>query len=187
MSSASQTQSTGLSKRYATALYELADEQGVLNETVDEMEMLGQLIAASPALKRLVGSPTFDVKTASEAMEAVLAEQGFSPLIRHFVGVVAANRRLGDLPGLIGGFAAYVAERRGVVRAEVATAHPLTDTQRAQLTARLAQSGYGRVALQETVEPALLGGMTLKIGARLFDTSLKSRLQRLNYAMKGIA
>ena len=187
MSSASQTQSTGLSKRYATALYELADEQGVLNETIDEMGKLGQLIEEAPGLRRLIGSPMIDVKTGSEAMEAVLAEQGFSPLVRHFVGVVTGNRRLRDLPGLIAGFADFVADRRGVITAEVATAHKLTDTQRAQLTARLAQSGYGRIALHETVEPSLLGGMTLKIGARLYDTSLKSRLQRLSYAMKGIA
>ncbi len=176
--------SIGLSKRYATALYELADEQGVLDDTVDQMSKLGQLIDESPDLKRLVDSRMIDAKTAAEAMDAVLAEQGFSPLIRHFVGIVTANRRLTDLPGLIQGFAAYVADKRGVITAEVATAHPLSDTQRVQLTARLATAGYGRVNLHEVVDPALLGGLTLKIGARLYDTSLKSRLQRLNYAMK---
>jgi F-type H+-transporting ATPase subunit delta len=184
---ASHTPSIGLSKRYATALYELADEQGSLDETIDQMNKLGQLITESPDLQRLVGSRMIDAKTAAAAMDAVLAEQGFSALIRHFVGVVTANRRLTDLPALIQGFAAFVADKRGVVTAEVATAHPLSDTQRVQLAARLATAGYGRVNLHETVDPSLLGGLTLKIGARLYDTSLKSRLQRLNYAMKDIA
>jgi F-type H+-transporting ATPase subunit delta len=183
----SHTPSIDLANRYASALYELADEQGVLDDTSDQMETLGRLISEAPDLKRLIESRTIDARQGTEAMDAVLAEQGFSPLIRHFVGVVTANRRLGDLPGLIQGFAAYVAEKRGVITAEVATAHPLTDTQRVQLTARLATAGYGRVALREKVDPSLLGGMTLKIGARLYDTSLKSRLQRLNYAMKGTA
>jgi F-type H+-transporting ATPase subunit delta len=187
LTSASHTPSIGLSRRYAAALYELADEQGALDDTIDQMDKLGRLIAEAPDLRRLIESRTIDARHAAGAMDAVLAEQGFSPLVRHFVGVVTANRRLTELPALIGGFAAYVADKRGVITAEVTTAHPLTDTQKAQLAARLATAGYGRVALREQVDPSLLGGMTLKIGARLYDTSLKSRLQRLNYAMKEVA
>lgn len=178
---------SGLSERYALALYELADEQGALDATVDQMAALGRLIEESPDLRRLIASRTIDARLAGKAIDAVLAAEGFGELVRHFVGVVVANRRLTDLPALVSGFAAYVAQRRGVIAAEVTTAHPLTSTQRAQLSARLAEAGYGRVAIHEKVEPELLGGMTLKIGARLYDTSLKSRLQRLRYAMKGVA
>jgi F-type H+-transporting ATPase subunit delta len=108
-------------------------------------------------------------------------------LVLNFVNVAVTNRRLRDLPALVTGFAAYVAEKRGEIVATVTTAHALTDLQRNQLRARLTESGYGSVRLIEHLDPALLGGMTLKIGAKLFDTSLKSRLSRLNYSLKGAA
>ena len=80
-----------------------------------------------------------------------------------------------------------MAERRGIITAHVASAHPLSDVQRQQLRARLIEAGYGNVNIIEAVEPDLLGGLVVRIGARLYDTSLKSRLQRLQYAMKGAA
>jgi F-type H+-transporting ATPase subunit delta len=116
-----------------------------------------------------------------------LRGQGFSTLVRHFVGVVIANRRLAALPALIAGFAAYVAGRRGEITASVTSAHPLSDLQRTQLRARLTEAGYGRVNLTETVDAAVLGGLSLKIGAQLYDTTLRSRLDRLTYSLKGAA
>ena len=80
-----------------------------------------------------------------------------------------------------------MARKRGEIVADVASAHPLSDVQRAQLRARLTESGYSNVKLNERVEPALLGGLVLKIGPRIYDTSLRSRLQRLNYSLKGAA
>ncbi len=176
----------GFAVRYAAALYALAFEQGVLDKTVDEMASLGKLIVESEALARLVQTPFTDSRTRGVLNEALRA-QGFSPLVLNFVNVAVANRRLRDLPALVAGFAAYVAKKRGEVVANVATAHGLTDVQRNQLRARLVEAGYGSVRLMETVDPGLLGGMTLKIGAKLFDTSLKSRLSRLNYSLKGAA
>jgi F-type H+-transporting ATPase subunit delta len=101
--------------------------------------------------------------------------------------VVIANRRLRDLPGLIGAFAALVAERRGVVTAEVVSAKPLDERTEQTLRARLIEAGYGNVHLVKAVDPSLLGGLVVRIGTRLYDSSLKSRLQRLHYAMKGAA
>lgn len=178
---------SGLSVRYARALYELADERKQLDQVVSEMAALGQLFAEDPAMRRLVQSRGIDTHEAARAMDAALASQGFGDLVRHFVGTAIGNRRLNDLPGLISGFAAHVAEKRGIVTAEVASAHPLTDTQRAQLSARLAEAGFGRVTIRETVDPSLLGGLTVRIGSKLYDTSLKSRLQRLRHVMKGAA
>ena len=103
------------------------------------------------------------------------------------VGVVAANRRLRNLREIVRAFAALVAQRRGIITAHVASAHPLNDVQRQQLRARLIEAGYGNVNILESVEPDILGGLVVRIGARLYDTSLKSRLQRLQYAMKGAA
>ncbi|MDD2876097.1 MAG: ATP synthase F1 subunit delta [Acidiphilium sp.] len=178
---------SGLSARYARALYDLADERSQLDQTVSEMAALGTLIADNAPLQRLVTSRAIDAAEGFRAMDAVLAGQGFSDLVRHFIGTAINNRRLRDLPDLISGFAAYVAQKRGLITAEVASAHTLTDTQRTQLAARLAEAGYGRVSIREIVDPALLGGLTVRIGSKLYDTSLKSRLQRLRHVMKGAA
>lgn len=182
-----QDRTSGLSARYARALYELADERKQLDQVVSELAAIGTLMAEDPSMRRLVASRAIDAREAGRAMDAALESQGACELVRHFIGTAIANRRLNDLPAIISGFAAYVAEKRGIVAADVTTAHPLTDTQRTQLTARLAEAGYGRVTIRETVDPALLGGLTVRIGSKLYDTSLKSRLQRLRHVMKGAA
>jgi F-type H+-transporting ATPase subunit delta len=177
----------GLTDRYAAALYAYADEQHALDQVVSEMDALGRTIDASADFRRLLESPLIDVNQATRAALAVLEQEGYSKPIRDFVGVVTANRRLRNLRDIVAAFAHLVAQRRGIVTAHVASAHPLTDLQRQQLRARLIEAGYGNVNIHERVEPDLLGGLVVRIGARLYDTSLKSRLQRLQYAMKGAA
>jgi F-type H+-transporting ATPase subunit delta len=177
----------GLADRYAAALYAHADEHRVLDAVVSQMEDLGRLIDASADFRRLLESPLIDVKTATAAAQAVLAQEGFGKEVRDFVGVISVNRRLRILRDVVNAFATLVADRRGIVTAHVASAHPLNDVQRQQLRARLIEAGYGNVNIDERVEPDLLGGLVVRIGARLYDTSLKSRLQRLQYAMKGAA
>jgi F-type H+-transporting ATPase subunit delta len=177
----------GLTDRYAAALYSHADENRVLDTVVTEMEGLGRLISGSADFRRLLASPLIDVKTSTAAAQAVLTDAGVSKAVRDFVGVVSVNRRLRDLPAIVAAFARLVADRRGIVTADVASAHPLNDVQRTQLRARLIEAGYSNVNIIERVEPDLLGGLIVRIGARLYDTSLKSRLQRLQYAMKGAA
>ena len=159
----------------------------MLDATVAEMDGLGRLIEASADFRRLLDSPLIDVNQASRAARAVLSAEGFSKIVQDFIGVVAANRRLRDLREIVHAFADLVAQKRGVITAHVASAHPLSDVQRQHLRARLIEAGYSNVNILEQVEPDLLGGMVVKIGARLYDTSLKSRLQRLQYAMKGAA
>jgi len=151
------TGETGLTARYASALYALAFEQNALNEVVEQMEALGRLIASSAPLKHLLANPLTDTAKARPALNEALMAEGFGPLVRNFVNVAVANRRLRDLPVLIAGFA------------------------------RLAEAGYGNVRLVEHTDPSLLGGLVLKVGAKIFDTSLKSRLNRLNYSLKGAA
>ncbi len=175
----------GLVDRYANALYAYADENHALDTVVSEMESLGRLIDASADFRRLLGSPLIDVKTTTSASQAVLEQEGFSKPVRDFVGVITANRRLRSLRDIVIAFSALVAHRRGIVTAHVASAHPLSDVQRQQLRARLIEAGYGNVNITEKLDAELLGGLVVRIGARLYDTSLKSRLQRLQYAMKG--
>ena len=177
----------GLTDRYAAALYAHADENHALDTVVLQMENLGRMIDGSADFRRLLESPLIDVKSATAAAQAVLVNEGFGKEVRDFVGVISVNRRLRALRDIVSAFATLVAERRGIVTAHVATAHPLNDVQRQQLRARLIEAGYGNVNIDERVEPDLLGGLIVKIGARLYDTSLKSRLQRLQYAMKGAA
>lgn len=179
--------SGGVADRYAAALYGRADETGQLDQAVEQMDALGRVIGESADFRRLLGDPTIDAHAASRAALAVLSREGFSKLIQDFVGVIAANRRLPLLRGIVAAFAALVAQKRGVVIAEVTSAHPLSDVQREQLRARLIEVGYGQVRIQDSVDPSLLGGLVVRVGSRLYDSSLKSRLQRLQYAMKGAA
>ena len=177
----------GLTDRYAAALYAHASDVNALDAVVAEMEQLGLMIDGSADLKRLLSSPLIDVNTATKAARSVLEAQGFGKVVQDFVGVIAANRRLSALRSIVAAFATLVAEKRGVVVAEVQTAHPLSEVQEQQLRARLIEAGYGNVNIVKQVDASLLGGLVVKIGARLYDTSLKSRLQRLQYAMKGAA
>jgi F-type H+-transporting ATPase subunit delta len=177
----------GLTDRYAAALYAHAGDEHALEEVIDQMEALGRLVDESPDLRRLLASPLVDVDTAQRATRAVLEAQGFGRIVQDFAGVVVSNRRLTALRRIIAAFAALVAEKRGLIVAEVETAYPLSDLQEQQLRARLIESGYSNVEIIKRVDPSLLGGLVVKIGARLYDSSLKSRLQRLQYAMKGAA
>jgi F-type H+-transporting ATPase subunit delta len=177
----------GLEDRYAAALYSHAEDIRALDPVVEQMETLGRLIDTSADFRRLLESPLIDIQTARRAALAVLQSEGFGKPVRDLVGVVVSNRRLRALRRIVAAFATLVAEKRGVITAHVASAHPLSDVQRNRLQARLIDAGYGNVNIDESVQPDLLGGLVVRIGARLYDTSLKSRLQRLQYAMKGAA
>lgn len=177
----------GLAGRYAAALYAYADEKRALDRVVADMEALGRLIDASADFRRLLESPVFDLGLARKTALAVLDAEGCGKAVHDFVGVVASNRRLKNLRAIVAAFAELVAARRGVVTARVTSAHPLDDAQVNSLRARLIEAGFGNVAIERTVDPSLLGGLIVRVGARLYDSSLKSRLQRLQHAMRGAA
>jgi F-type H+-transporting ATPase subunit delta len=176
-----------LAGRYALALYEYAEGMGWLDRVVEEMDALGRLIDESADFRSFLTNPLIDIQERTKAVRAGLQGQGFGTILQDFAGVVSHNRRLFFLRPIVRAFAALVDKKRGVVRADVVSAHPLTELQSTQLRARLTELGYGRVQINEAVDPSLLGGLVVKLGARLYDTSLKSRLQRLQYAMKGAA
>ena len=177
----------GLTERYAAALYSHAEDQHALDAVVEQMEVLGRLIDASADMRRLLDSPLIDVHVAQRAVRAVLAAEGFGRIVQDFASVVVTNRRQRQLRAMVSAFAALVAEKRGIQVAHVTSAHPLSDVQEQQLRARLIEAGYGNVNIIKQVDPTLLGGLVVRIGARLYDSSLKSRLQRLQYALKGAA
>lgn len=183
---------TGLAERYARALLALADERrgadpGGLDRIAEDLERLFALWREDAGFRAFVGDPRLNAAEQRRGAFAVLERAGVGGEVRNLIGVLIVNRRLGALPQVAQSFGALLAERRGQQVAEVATAHPLSDTQRAQLAARLTESGYSGVQLRERVDASLLGGLVLRIGSRLYDNSIKSKLQRLQYAMKGAA
>jgi F-type H+-transporting ATPase subunit delta len=177
---------SGVAERYAAALFDLADERRVLDEVASDLRELRAMLAASPDLSRLARSPILTRSEQAKAIAALAERAGFSPLVRDFLAVVAKNRRLFAVSAMIVAYLAKLAERRGEVTAEVAAAQPLSETQIALLSEQLRRSVGRRVSVDARVDPGLIGGMIVKVGSRMVDGSLKSKLQRLQLAMKGI-
>jgi len=173
--------------RYAKALFEFAEEHSTLPDVLTQVRALSDLMGRSAPFRIFLGDRRLDVRQAEKAVSAVLVAQGFGETLRRFVGVVARNRRLNRLADILSGVLALDARRRGEMVAQVRSAQPLTTTQRADLQARLAEAGYSKVSMVEQVEPELIGGLVVRIGARLFDTSIRGRLARIQNVMKGAA
>lgn len=176
-----------LKGRYATALYEFAEEQHALNEVIAEAEGLLKIISENETLRNVLNNPSLDTVQSKAIMAELMNHCGFSQILQNFVGVVANNRRLADLKFFLMAFFALVNLRRGITVAEVITASPLTDMQRAQLKDRFSQAGYNKVDIQERIDSKILGGIIVRIGSKLYDASLQSRLNRLYNVMKGAA
>lgn len=183
---------TGLAERYALALLGLADDRratdpDALDRIAADLDRLFDLWRDDAGFRFFVADPRLGAAAQKAGAFAVLERAGIGSEVRNLVGVMIGNRRLSQLPQVAAAFGEKLAARRGQQTATVITAHPLTDTQRAQIAARLTEAGHSGVRLAEQVDPTVLGGLILRIGSRLFDNSIKSKLQRLQYAMKGAA
>jgi len=178
------TGASGLAERYAAALFELADERHELDTVANDLRELRAMVEASPDLSRLLRSPVLSRDEQGRAIAAIAGQAGLSKLTLDFLGVVAGNRRLFEVPGMIQAYLAQLAARRGEVTAEVTVAQPLDEQRQATLTEQLRRAIGARVAVDVKVNPALLGGMIVKVGSRMVDASLNSRLQRLRLAMR---
>ena len=148
--------------------------------------MLFRSLNASPDLTRLIRSPLIGRELQSKAMFAVLEAAKIGDLTRRFVGVVAQNRRLFALPPMIGAFLGLLATRRGEVTAHVASAQALTPEQTAAVTDSLRKALGSKIVVETKVDPSLIGGLVVRVGSRMVDTSLKTKLQKLQLAMKGV-
>lgn len=176
----------GLAARYASALYDLADEAHKLDAVAGDLKQLAALINEVPDLKRMILSPVLSRSVQSGAIEAVLVKIETSDLVRRFVGVVAQNRRLADLPAIIKAYLAELAGRRGEIQAEIVSAKKLTKKQSDAVLAELRAKLGAKVVADQKVDETLIGGLIVKIGSTLIDNSLKSKLARLQLVMKGI-
>ena len=177
--------SSGLAGRYASALLELADERKGLDQVAAELSALKAIIADSEDLRRFIESPLYDRDEQKKVMAAILEKAGAGELTLRFVLVVAHNRRLFALPRMIDAFLAELARRRGEVTARVVAAYDLSTTQKDALLAALRQAIGSKVQMDLRVDQGLIGGLVIKVGSRMIDTSLRSKLKRLELAMKG--
>ncbi|MEO3472404.1 ATP synthase F1 subunit delta [Roseomonas sp. CAU 1739] len=182
----------GAPMRYALALLGLADDKrqadpGALDRIAADLEALFALWRDNAEFRDFVADPRFDAVKQRAGVFAVLDRVGMGTEVRNLIGVMITNRRLSQLPAVAQAFGTLLAERRGQQTAVVITAHPLTDTQRAAIVARLTEAGHSNVRLAESIDASILGGLIVRIGSRLYDNSIKSKLQRLQYAMKGAA
>lgn len=174
-----------VAKRYALALYALADRDRLLDAVASDMRELRAMLAGSAELRRLVGSAALSRQQQGRAIAAVAQAAKLTPLTAKFLGIVAANRRLFVLPAMIDGYLAELARRRGEMTARVTAAVELAPTQVAALEDALRARMGGKVAVEVAVDPGILGGLIVKVGSRMIDTSLRTKLQRLQFAMKG--
>jgi len=178
---------SGLAERYAAALFDLADERRTLDEAAADLRQLRGMLESSGDFLRLIRSPVLSRGEQAKAI-GVLAERAeLSPLVRDFLAVIARNRRLFAVPAIIEAFLHKLAARRGEVNAQVTTAHALSETQLATLNEQLRRSIGSRVSVDVRVDPELIGGMIVRVGSRMVDGSIKSKLQRLQLAMKSVA
>ena len=180
------TSLSDLAGRYAAALLDLADEQKSLDQVSGDLQSLRSMIAESEDLRRLLNSPVISREAQRRAMSGVMEKAGIGQLTQRFVLVVARNHRLFALPAMIEGYLAELARRRGEITAKVTSARSLSDAQQAALLETLRGSVGTKVQLDLTVDPALIGGLVVKVGSRMIDSSLRSKLQRLQLAMKGV-
>ena len=178
----------GLAGRYAGALYALAEELGKIDAVVKDMNGVAELVSANHDIRMLVESPAITWAEQTKAVTAVLEKGGADALTVKFVGTVASNGRLHALSSIISAFLAEHARRRGEVSAEVISAVEMDDTRRArveQVVSKLA--GSDKLSLSMRVDPSLIGGLVVRIGSRMIDTSIRTKLNRLETAMKGMA
>jgi F-type H+-transporting ATPase subunit delta len=177
---------SGVAGRYAAALFDLAKEAGALDAVQQDLSDLKRLLGESADLADLVRSPLFSRDEQTRAIAAVLDKAGASDLTKRFLAVVAKNRRLFAIRGMIDSYAAMLADERGEMTAQVTSAHPLTVTQTEELRDTLSAQLGRKIQLETAVDSSLLGGLVVRVGSRMIDNSLRTKLSNMQLAMKGI-
>jgi F-type H+-transporting ATPase subunit delta len=170
--------------RYATALFDLARDTTAIDPVKADLERFDALLAESADLTRLVRSPVFSAAEQLQALTAVLDRAGIGDLAAKFLMLVTSNRRLFAVRDMIRGYRELVARDKGEATAEVTVAEPLRDQHLDALRAALKAVSGKDVDLAITVDPAIIGGLVVKLGSRMIDTSLRTKLNAIKHAMK---
>ena len=175
---------SGVSGRYATALFELARDEKSIDAVKADLDAFGVMLAGSDDLKRLVRSPVFTADVQSKALTAVLDKAGISGISANFLKVLTANRRLFAVNEVIRAFNALVAKFKGEATADVTVAEALSDKNLDALKVALTSVTGKDVALNVKVDPSIIGGLVVKLGSRMVDSSLRTKLNSIKHAMK---
>jgi F-type H+-transporting ATPase subunit delta len=171
--------------RYAGALFELALEEKAVDQVKKDLETFDALIGESADLNRLVRSPVFGVDEQLKAVSAILEKVGISGIAANFLRVIATNRRLFAVREIIRGYRALVAKHKGEVSAQITVAEKLSDTNLAALKSALTSATGGKdMDLDVKIDPAIIGGLIVKVGSRMVDSSLRTKLNAIKFAMK---
>ena len=173
-----------LAGRYASALFDLSSEAGTVTAVESDLETLQQALTESDVMRELTTNPKVSRKEAEKALSAIGTSLGLSELTQNFLGVLAQNRRLSQLPDVISAFQTIAAAQRGEVTAEVTSAHALSDAQLSTLKDKLTAREGRTVMLKSSVDPDLLGGLVVTIGSKRIDGSIRTRLNSLANKMK---
>jgi len=177
---------SGLADRYAAALFDLADERKALDAVAGDLRGLRAMLRDSADLRRLIRSPVLTRDEQGKAIAKLAETAQVSPLARNFLGLLAQNRRLFALPEMIEGYLQRLAAARGEVTAHVVSAQDLTPQQREAVNEQLRKAVGRKVAVEVEVDAELLGGLIVRVGSRMVDASIRSKLNRLQLAMKGV-
>jgi F-type H+-transporting ATPase subunit delta len=177
---------SGLAGRYASALFDLAAERGALDKVESDLDALQEAVAASPELQRMLKSPVVSREEHERTMASLGDRLGLGEVTRNFLGLLAQKRRLGALPGIVSQLKAMLAARRGEETAEVVSAVPLGQAEIDRLKESVGRYAGRAVNLTTRVDPGLLGGLVVRVGSRMVDASLKTKLQQLELSMRGV-
>ncbi|ESY18136.1 MULTISPECIES: F0F1 ATP synthase subunit delta [unclassified Mesorhizobium] len=177
---------SGVAERYAGSLFELALQSNSVAKVEADLNSFAKMLDDSADLTRLINSPVFSSEDQAKAIASIADKAGITGLTGNFLRVVARNRRLFAVPGMIKAFRRISAEQRGETSAEVTSAHELTAAQQTELKVALKGVAGKDVAITVTVDPSLLGGLVVKMGSRQIDTSLKTKLNSLKLALKEV-
>lgn len=178
--------SSGIAARYATAVFELAREEKALPKLEKDVDALDAALADSADLRELISSPVYSRAQQAAAVGAIAKKMGLSELAASTLGLMAGNRRLFVLPQLITRLRALIAEEKGEVVAEVRSATKLTKAQTDKLVKTLKAKVGKDIKLQTTVDESLIGGLVVKVGSKMIDTSIRAKLTSLQNAMKEV-
>jgi F-type H+-transporting ATPase subunit delta len=175
---------SGMAGRYATALFELSLEGKAVDQVQADLAAFDAMVASSPDLARLVRSPVFSAEDQAKALVAVLDRAGIKGIAANFLRVVASNRRLFAAREMIRGFNALVARHKGEVTAQVTVAEALTDARMNEIRDALKAVTGKDVRIDVEIDPAIIGGLKVKVGSRMVDASLRTKLNSIKFAMK---
>jgi F-type H+-transporting ATPase subunit delta len=175
---------SGVSGRYATALFELARDEKSIDAVKADLDRFDAMLVGSADLKRLVRSPVFSADSQARALGAVLDKSGISGISANFLRVLTVNRRLFAVSDVIRAFRALVAKFKGEATAEVTVAEQLNDKNLDALKTALKSVTGKDVALNVNVDPSIIGGLVVKLGSRMIDSSLRTKLNSIKHAMK---